>query len=234
MAVDETGNVYGRLTVLHRIGSKRSGFWCCQCECGKKVTVRGAALRAGHNKSCGCLASSQLIDEAGNQYGRLTVVEQVDDDRPGAYWLCKCECGERKVVKGRSLRSGHTRSCGCLQRDRVSLPEGEAAFNKLFVDRRRDAENAGRSWELTREQFKELTSQPCHYCGCEPSQSHGTIGMNGDYIYNGLDRVDNENDYTLENVVSCCWACNWAKRDREYREFLDWIRLVYEHRVKSR
>ena len=55
-------------------------------------------------------------------FGRLTVVEQADDfigmdgqKRP--MWLCKCDCGnpELIIVRGDSLTSGHTRSCGCLQ-----------------------------------------------------------------------------------------------------------------------
>lgn len=54
---DETGNVYGRLTVL-RVGVyNRLGYkWICLCECGKETEVQGTFLRNGNTRSCGCLA----------------------------------------------------------------------------------------------------------------------------------------------------------------------------------
>jgi very-short-patch-repair endonuclease len=59
-------------------------------------------------------------NEIGNVYERLTVIERAENNHRGdAQWLCRCECGNEVIVKGISLRSGHTRSCGCLQKDKV-------------------------------------------------------------------------------------------------------------------
>lgn len=55
-------------------------------------------------------------DLAGRVFGRLTVVRRDGSDRDGARWLCKCLCGSDRTVPGVRLRSGHTRSCGCMQR----------------------------------------------------------------------------------------------------------------------
>ena len=55
---DLTGIVFGRLTVLRRVENSSGGQprWLCRCECsGKETTVRGAHLRNGNIKSCGCL-----------------------------------------------------------------------------------------------------------------------------------------------------------------------------------
>lgn len=50
---DETGNVYGRLTVLQRLPSLGGGaLWLCQCSCGAKLKVRGNTLRSGHVTEC--------------------------------------------------------------------------------------------------------------------------------------------------------------------------------------
>jgi len=49
---------FGKLMVLWRAkvsDGRRSMIWECRCDCGKLVTVSGSALRAGRNKSCGCL-----------------------------------------------------------------------------------------------------------------------------------------------------------------------------------
>jgi hypothetical protein len=61
--IDLTGKQFERLTVIERAGSYRSwnspetssAMWRCRCECGNEVIVRGANLRAGLTRSCGCL-----------------------------------------------------------------------------------------------------------------------------------------------------------------------------------
>lgn len=52
---DETGNVYGKLTVLRFAGMYNNhARWLCRCECGREVDVRGTMLRCGNHRSCGC------------------------------------------------------------------------------------------------------------------------------------------------------------------------------------
>lgn len=55
-AIDMTGQVCGRLTVIERSGSTAQGLatWKCQCSCGVIVTVAGGHLRSGASTSCGC------------------------------------------------------------------------------------------------------------------------------------------------------------------------------------
>ena len=55
--IDETGNVYGRLTVTGLHGKNKHGryLWNVACECGTKEKVVGYSLRNGNTKSCGCL-----------------------------------------------------------------------------------------------------------------------------------------------------------------------------------
>jgi len=61
------------------------------------------------------------IDEVGNRHGRLTVLEEGERGKSRhAMWLCKCDCGNIRVVDGINLRSGHTKSCGCLAKERAS------------------------------------------------------------------------------------------------------------------
>lgn len=57
--IDETGNKYGKLTVLHRAlyagtGDQSHARWDCICECGNTHQVTGIVLRRGTSKSCGC------------------------------------------------------------------------------------------------------------------------------------------------------------------------------------
>lgn len=58
LVVDETGKIYGRLTVIERV-KEQSGKarWICQCECGNITIVNGTDLRTGKVLSCGCISS---------------------------------------------------------------------------------------------------------------------------------------------------------------------------------
>lgn len=55
-------------------------------------------------------------DLTGKRFGRLVVVERAGSNR-GATWLCQCDCGNQKVVRGGNLRNGNVKSCGCLNRE---------------------------------------------------------------------------------------------------------------------
>jgi hypothetical protein len=65
--------------------------------------------------------SRTRIDITGARFGRLTVIEVAPRPWRSAHvdWVCRCDCGARWVVASNRLRTGHTRSCGCLQRDEV-------------------------------------------------------------------------------------------------------------------
>ena len=58
------------------------------------------------------------LNLTGQKFGRLTVLNELHNyHKKGVYWLCKCECGNLTEVKGTCLTHGHTKSCGCLNRD---------------------------------------------------------------------------------------------------------------------
>ncbi len=62
----------------------------------------------------------KAIDMTGQRFSRLEVVERLTDPAwERARWRCKCDCGGEVVVKPIDLRTGHTRSCGCLRKEQV-------------------------------------------------------------------------------------------------------------------
>lgn len=60
------------------------------------------------------------LDLRGHRFERLTVIDAAGSDNRKLLWLCLCDCGTRTVVKAVRLRSGHTKSCGCLHVERAS------------------------------------------------------------------------------------------------------------------
>ena len=79
-----------------------------------------------------------IIDISKQRFGHLVVIELAQNKRKGAWWKCKCDCGNEKIISGSSLRSGQSNSCGCKN------PQ-----NKSLIGRRQDklliVEKVGRS-----------------------------------------------------------------------------------------
>ena len=68
----------------------------------------------------------RALNLQGMRFGRYTVSARVPSDSPGTKWLCVCDCGSQKTVRGQVLTRGTTRSCGCLRRE-VSTARGRAS-----------------------------------------------------------------------------------------------------------
>lgn len=62
----------------------------------------------------------RIADMVGKQFGRLTVLNMYDKYKVYYRYLCKCQCGQETIVRGTSLRSGLTKSCGCYRSEYVA------------------------------------------------------------------------------------------------------------------
>ena len=78
-----------------------------------------------------------------------------------------------------------------------------------------------------------MTQENCFYCGNKPNQTIKAKGHNGDFVYNGIDRIDSSKGYVKGNVVPCCGRCNEAKMAISHKEFLSWVEQVYSHSIKK-
>lgn len=117
--LDISGQRFGSLVALEPTSERRGGkiVWRCRCDCGNETFVTAKDLKSGNTKSCGCL-KYQIKDLTGQRFGRLTVVEKTDNTyQNNTIWHCVCDCGNEIDVIGRSLTSGNTKSCGCLNHD---------------------------------------------------------------------------------------------------------------------
>ena len=131
---DLTSQRFGRLVALEPT-DKRSGLsvvWRCRCDCGNVCEVASGNLRSGRTRSCGCLRKENaqargrerkgvaVRDLTSQRFGRLVALEPTDK-RSGlsVVWRCRCDCGNVCEVASGNLRSGRTRSCGCLRKEKV-------------------------------------------------------------------------------------------------------------------
>lgn len=117
------GQTFGRLTVVAEAPPRKNHRrWLCRCTCGTEKIIEESHLKNGHTKSCGCYRREKprerKLDLSGQRYGRLTALSPVEEaDGSSFYWKCLCDCGKLCICHKESLRSGMTRSCGCLQEE---------------------------------------------------------------------------------------------------------------------
>lgn len=151
------------------------------------------------------------------KFGKLHVIKREGKTKQGSVlWMCICKCGKKSLVKTSSLINGKTKSCGCLRH----LDKGEANLNLLFNKCKQSALRRKIPFELSKDDFKELTSGDCHYCGSKPKHRIKYKKFYGKYLSNGIDRVVNKIGYKKINCVSSCYLCNRAKSNMKYRDFL--------------
>ena len=80
----------------------------------------------------------KFIDLTGKKIGKLTVLNQEEDyiqtsGRHRSRWKCICECGNECIVDGDALRTGNTKSCGCLKHRKLAKDLTGQRFGKLVV-----------------------------------------------------------------------------------------------------
>lgn len=123
---DLTGQQFGNLKVISFDKTvKGVSKWICECSCGQIKSVYGTNLTRGLSNSCGCqkskLLKTKLIDDiTGNKYGKLKVISLYDDGKGrDAKFECLCDCGNKKVAYGKDLKTGKTKSCGCIKKEYI-------------------------------------------------------------------------------------------------------------------
>ena len=151
-------------------------------------------------------------------------------------WLTKCvNCDHERTNTLQNIKAGY----GC--RNCSLLPRGQSGLNKLFRNYKNTAKKSGRIFELTIDEFKSITSSSCHYCGSSPSSlmrcnRYDTGPKWGEYMFNGIDRMDNDLGYILTNSAPCCWRCNRTFGDLfSYNEKLilaESLRRIDDLRIK--
>lgn len=79
------------------------------------------------------------------------------------------------------------------------------SFKIRYKGGMRSSKKKEHSWHLSFEEYLSIASNPCYFCHnqlCSPSKHCA-----------GLDRIDSNTGYELDNVISCCWACNSIKNN---------------------
>lgn len=180
----------------------------------------------------------------GQKFGKLIVISEAkkqDLKKMRAIWNCECDCGEIIIVSTNNLTTGNTKSCGCLKIEKVK--QNQKLSLKTITKYKPHIATARRLWKsycyqdkqctLSFDEWFNFSQQNCFYCDLNPSTLYNYFLTkvdasqqakdNGNFLYNGIDRVDNSKSHTIDNVVACCQICNRAKNERSLQEFQQYI-----------
>lgn len=184
----------------------------------------------------------KLKDYEGLKFNYLTAKSFQFIKENQTQWLFNCECGKECIRSISKVKSGKTKSCGCknltgkyIRKDSEKI-HLEASFKILYHRYKTTSKTRGIFFDIDKESFKTITSLNCHYCGIQPLQKTKCSSLNlkrPDYLYNGIDRIDNNKGYIESNIVPCCFVCNRAKRDMEYLDFLSYIERLKEYKINN-
>lgn len=114
--------------------------------------------------------------KVGDKYNKLTIIKESPRraSNGGKYWICQCDCGNIKEIRGDHLKSGHTKSCGCKNQERINNILGQK-FNNLTVVEMTDMRRSGGDviWKcqcecgnFTYASASELRNNRIKSCGC--------------------------------------------------------------------
>ena len=172
-----------------------------------------------------------LIDLTGRRFERFIVIKRYleNDKQYDTFWLCKCDCGNERIVSSKSLRNGMTKSCGCLNKEmtierstthgltncrlfRIWMNMKTRCYNPNYKQRK---DYGGRGICICGEW---LSAFKCFY---EWSMAHGY----SDEL--SIDRINNDGNYEPGN---CRWATIMEQRHNQ-RNTKDYIssKKFYEY-----
>lgn len=155
-------------------------------------------------------------------------------------WECLCKCGDvfskeeteiRKILKAGKIVQ--CRKCAIkANTEKRTLPSNLGEKRRVYLTYKNNARTRNLNFNLSEEEFYEIITKSCYYCGKEPYVHNGKPRNGAPFIRTGIDRIFSTKGYNIDNTISCCTDCNWMKKDTPQQEFINHIEKIYNNLKK--
>lgn len=165
---------------------------------------------------------ADFIDITGQKYGKLLVIERVNRPKHiktnGAWWLCKCDCGNETTVLTSRLNIGKTKSCGCWHTERIK--KHGKSYTRIYkvwtgIKDRTNPNNIG-----CRNNYRKLGVDMCEEWRNSFETFYEWSMANGYKDNLTIDRINNDGNYEPSN-------CRWATATQQAKNRSTNVLLTY-------
>lgn len=195
-------------------------------ECGNQELVNYYNFTSSRKKHPCRACKSGYKSLIGKIYGPFEIldIDHVNKTDTGQYQVyVKTKCTQCKNVSIMLFCSTDwKRQTKCKK----CLGLGTPYLNSILRGYKDGAKSRNISWNLSNNDFLNLISSNCFYCGSKPEKHirYKTIGYS-----NGIDRIDSNLDYNISNCVPCCTKCNIMKLNYPIKDFLEHINKIFQY-----
>lgn len=177
---------------------------------------------------------SRLINLIYKRFGKLVVIQRMDNDKYGHIkYLCKCDCKQKKIVRIDSLKSGKTKSCGCLHKEKIIVLCKKRTVHGHTTGRKESI--TYKSWLSMKQRCADFNNnQYKNYGGRGITVCKRWINSFGNFLEDmkerptknhSIDRIDNNSGYYKEN-------CRWATPKEQARNTRRNCLIVFNGKIQ--
>lgn len=223
----EIGDKFNLLTIVgisEEKSSDGSKKRIVRCECGVEKLMDLSTLSRA--KSCGD-SVHHIKDITGQRFGRLVVTGLSEKRRPSntkiTYWHCTCDCGNKCIVGKSTLIENTTRSCSCLNTERItkhSLCKNdiykihEGIIQRCLNPNKTEYKNYGGRGIKVCERWKNSVAAFYEDMGDRPTPKHS------------IDRINVNGDYEPSN-------CRWATREEQQNNRRNNVNITFNGKTQT-
>ena len=225
--------------IIGKSGKKEYRYYCIlKCKtCGFEKESHATERAKTQRKciSCEMKKNRESFNSYENHVYKVLDYSHSSEDKRRMFYKVKCKlCGHEHICRKDQILNVKSFCAYC--RTNTKIPTIKAPINVYYCQYENGARSRGLNFEITKNDFENIVSKNCYFCNEEPKpiQSLKTYTRcKEDLHVNGIDRLDSNRGYELDNLVPCCQTCNRMKMSMSKDNFLNKINQIYNNFVKG-